>query len=189
MFENHDDQRETNAHGESDDSVLVKAAQRDLRAFTALYDRHVQRVYRYLLVRIGDPHDAQDLTSQTFLSAMEGLHRYQGERPFIAWLLGIARHKLIDQYERKKPFVALDDDLDVQDSGPLPETIAEQSMDLAFVAHKLPLLAPDRAEAISLRFFGGLGVREIAGLMDRNEAAVRMLVYRGLRDLQERLKR
>jgi hypothetical protein len=61
------------------DAELVRLAQQDLRKFSDLYDRYVQRVYRYLLIRMGSVADAEDVTSQTFMAALENLHRYPGK--------------------------------------------------------------------------------------------------------------
>jgi RNA polymerase sigma-70 factor (ECF subfamily) len=171
-----------------DDQALVRLAQNDLGAFSALYQKYASQVYRYLLVRVGNREDAQDLTSQTFLAAMERLHTYRGQGHFAAWLLGIARHKIVDQYRRRRPELALE----TADSHPNPfddapdEQVSRQLI-IEQVSRKLQTIAPDRAEALSLRLFAGLDVAEIARLMDKNEAAVRMLVFRGLRDLQAQL--
>lgn len=170
-----------------DDRSLVQAARADLRAFNDLYERHVTRVYRYLLVRVGSVADAEDLTSQTFLVAMENLDKYRGERPFLAWLFGIARHKVADKYRRQKPELLLETAGDLVDPQEAPDTIVGQKLQIEAVAQKLQTLSPDRAEAISLRLFGGLDIPEIARLMRRREPAVRMLLHRGLQDLQTRL--
>ena len=170
-----------------DDRALVQAARTDLRAFNGLYERHVTRVYRYLLVRVGNVADAEDLTSQTFLVAMENLDKYRGERPFLAWLFGIARHKVADKYRRQKPEVILETAGDLVDTQEAPDTLVSQKLQIEAVAQKLQTLSPDRAEAISLRLFGGLDIPEIARLMRRQEPAVRMLLHRGLQDLQTRL--
>lgn len=170
-----------------DDRALVQAARTDLRAFNGLYERHVTRVYRYLLVRVGNVADAEDLTSQTFLVAMENLDKYRGERPFLAWLFGIARHKVADKYRRQKPEVMLETAGDLVDTQEAPDTLVSQKLQIEAVAQKLQTLSPDRAEAISLRLFGGLDIPEIARLMRRQEPAVRMLLHRGLQDLQTRL--
>lgn len=173
---------------EEDDRALIRLAKNDLGAFSALYQKYASQVYCYLLVRVGNRDDAQDLTSQTFLAAMERLHTYRSDGHFAAWLLGIARHKVMDQYRRRRPeleletavshLITTDDDPDEQVNRQL---IIEQ------VSRKLQTIAPDRAEALSLRLFAGLDVAEIARIMGKNEAAVRMLVFRGLRDLQAQL--
>ncbi len=172
----------------ADDQLLVRRAQKDLRLFADLYQRYAQQVYRYLLVRVGNVDDAQDLTSQTFLVAMETLHKYRGEGNFAAWLMGIARHKTVDQYRRRKPETLLETAVDLPDSYDPPEEQISRKLEVEQVARKLQKLAPDRAEALSLRLFAGLGVAEIAQVMGKNEAAARMLVFRGLRDLQAQLQ-
>jgi RNA polymerase sigma-70 factor, ECF subfamily len=169
-----------------EEAALVQDAQRDLAAFSTLYQRYAQQLYRYLLVRVGNIDDAQDLTSQTFLAAMQGLQSYRGQQPFIAWLLGIARHKVADQF-RRRPEVELDE---AETIAAADETVDEQvsrQLEIEQVTRKLQRIAPERAEALSLRLFGGLEVSEIARVMNKNEAAVRMLIFRGLRDLQGQL--
>jgi RNA polymerase sigma-70 factor, ECF subfamily len=170
-----------------EDQVLVRRAQQDLRLFAELYQRYAQQVYRYLLVRTGNVDDAHDLTSQTFLLAMESLHKYRGEGHFAAWLLGIARRKSVDQYRRRKPETALETAVSLPDALETPDDLIDRKLVLEQIDRKLQTLAPERAEALALRLFAGLEVAEIAQIMDKNEAAVRMLVFRGLRDLQARL--
>ncbi len=170
-----------------DDRALVRAARADLRTFNELYERHVNRVYRYLLVRVGNVADAEDLTSQTFLVAMENLDKYRGERPFLAWLFGIARHKVADKYRKQKPELFLETAVDVVDPQEDPDDLVNQKLQIEAVAQKLQMLSPDRAEVITLRLFGGLDIPEIAHLMQKQEPAVRMLLHRGLQDLQTRL--
>jgi RNA polymerase sigma-70 factor (ECF subfamily) len=172
-----------------DDLRLVRYAQRDLRAFSALYERYATQVYRYVLFRVGNVDDAQDLTSQTFLAAMENLAKYRGQNPFIAWLMGIARHKTADQFRRRKPEVEIESAESVPDREEQPDDVISRQLEMEQVTRKLQALAPDRAEALSLRLFGGLEVAEIAKLMKRDEAAVRMLVWRGMKDLQAQLAR
>ena len=170
-----------------EDQVLVRRAQQDLRLFAELYQRYAQQVYRYLLVRTGNVDDAHDLTSQTFLLAMESLHKYRGEGHFAAWLLGIARRKSVDQYRRRKPETALETAASLPDALETPDDLIDRKLVLEQIGRKLQTLAPERAEALALRLFAGLEVAEIAQIMDKNEAAVRMLVFRGLRDLQAQL--
>lgn len=173
--------------GIDDDQALVQQAQLNKEAFAELYQRHATRVYRYLLARVGDVDDAEDLTSQTFMAAMVGLARYHGPMPFVAWLLGIARHKAADHFRARKPEQDLETAVQLSASNDPPEELVGQTLQLEAVARKLHTIAPERAEALTLRLFAGLEVAEIARLMDKNEAAVRMLVFRGLRDLQAQL--
>jgi RNA polymerase sigma-70 factor (ECF subfamily) len=171
----------------ADDLALVRMAKEDMTAFSALYERYATQVYRYLLVRVGNVHDAQDLTSQTFMAAMKGLKSFQGQSPFAAWLLGIARNKAADLFRQRRPVSELDEAVETAESGDEMDEIIDRQMAVEKVARKLQTISPDRAEALSLRLFGGLEVAEIARIMEKQESAVRMLVFRGLRDLQAQL--
>lgn len=170
-----------------DDEALAREATENPAAFAELYRRHVNRVYRYLSVRVGDVHDAQDLTAQTFLAALEGIAGYRGQGNCAAWLLGIARRKAADHFRRDRTTLPLDAAAHVPDPNPLPDAVVEQRLRLERVARALRSLSPDRAEALALRVFGGLNAAEVGRVMGKSEAAVRMLVHRAVRDLRERL--
>ncbi len=172
---------------QSDDEKLVQQARQTPAKFALLYDRHVTSVYRYLLTRVGNVHDAEDLTSQTFLDALESLQRYRGTGDFRAWLFRIARNKSIDHYRKHRRDVPLMENDDFIDEGTVaPDVAAERAMTLASVVRQMQTLSPDRAEVISLRLFAELEIREIAVTLNKSETAVRMLLHRGIRDLQNR---
>ena len=173
--------------GTKDDHELVRMATKDIDAFSVLYERYATQVYRYLLVRVGNVDDAHDLTSQTFMAAMKGLQGFNGQSPFPAWLLGIARNKAADLFRQRRPVSELDETVESAVSGDDMEELIDQQMAVERIARKLTTISPDRAEALSLRLFGGLEVSEIATIMKKQESAVRMLVFRGLRDLQAQL--
>jgi RNA polymerase sigma-70 factor, ECF subfamily len=167
----------------SDDSLAARAAH-DPAAFTALYQQQVQRVYAYHLARTGNAHDAQDLTSQTFMAALEAIGRYNGSGAFAAWLLAIARHKLVDYYRSRKPAASLDEVLELPHPDPSLEDSTNHRLQLSQIASALQALTPDRAEALTLRIFGGLSAAETAQAMGKTEPAVRMLVHRAMQDLK-----
>lgn len=159
----------------------------DQADFADLYRAHVADVYRYLLVRTGHDQDAQDLTAQTFLTALERLPSYRGEGEFAAWLIGIARRKVVDHYRKNRPRADLSDITQLPHPAPLPEEVVEQRLQLDRVVIALRALAPDRAEAVAMHVFGHLTYAEIGQAMQRSADAAKMLVHRGLKDLRERL--
>jgi len=181
-----------------DDSRLAELAQDDADAFDALYRRHVTAIYRYCYGRVENEPDAEDLTAQVFLAALESLRRYRGRGSFPAWLFGIARNKCNDFYrtvyhEPKKVSTSAES----SDSHDLSETLAdthaedpEESLILAgilgCVERMVAYLSADRLEALRLRYWGGLSMAEIANVMRRTEAAAKMLVSRAISDLRER---
>lgn len=169
------------------DEALVREATENPAAFATLYRRHVIHVYRYLLARVGDEQDAQDLTAQTFLAALEGIASYRGQGGFSSWLLGIARHKATDHFRQRREALPLDAAIQVPQADPLPEAIVAEQLRRECVFQALQCLSPDRAEALTLRIFAGLSTAEVSQVMGKSEAAVRMLVHRAVRDLRGRL--
>jgi len=170
------------------DDELVERALRDRAAFAELYRRHLSHVYRYTLAQTGgDPQQAQDVTAQTFLAALEKLGTYRRTGTFISWLLTIARHKATDLHRSLREIAPLEKAAEVASQEPSPERIVAARLDLAQVLRTLHALAPDRAEALALRIFGELTIAEIAAVMSKSEAAVKMLVHRAVGDLRERL--
>jgi len=172
---------------QADDNLLAQAAQHNPDAFAELYQRHLTRIYRYLLVQLGDVHQAQDLTAQTFLAAFENIASYRGQGKFISWLMTIARNKVADQFRAKHVTLPLEAATQVAAPGPSPYQLTAARLRLEQVARVIPTLTPDRAEALTLRLFSGLSTGEAAQVMGKSEAAVKMLVHRAVCDLQERL--
>ena len=169
------------------DETLARRARGDAAVFAELYRRHADRIYRYHLARTGDSDDAEDLTSQTFLAALENIATFRGTTTFVGWLFGIASHKVGDHYRRRRPNVPLESAGELHDPQALPEDIVWQRHRLARISDALRALAPDRAEALILRVFSGMSAAEAGAVMGKSDAAVRMLVHRGLRDLHARL--
>lgn len=172
------------AHTGLDDQIFIRMAREDMAAFSTLYKRYVNLVYRYLLVRVGNVQDAEDLTSQTFAAAMNGLHTYRGQHRFSAWLLGIARNKAADLFRMRRPVLKLNEAMETADSSEDLDDAIDRHLAAEKVVRKLQTLSPKRAEVLSLRLFANLKVAEIAQIMEERKSNVRMLAFRGLRDLK-----
>jgi RNA polymerase sigma-70 factor (ECF subfamily) len=171
----------------AEDIELARRAVIDPEAFTELYHRYLPGIYRYHLARTGHVQEAEDLTAQTFLTALESIRSFRGQGSFSSWLFGIASHKLVDHYRRSRTELPLEEVEDLHSPIPLPEEAALQHLELARVVRVLRLISPERAEALVLCIFGGLSLAEAAQVVGKSEAAVKMLVHRGIYDLQERL--
>ena len=174
-----------------DEASLVEAARSDPAAFSALYRRYVTAVYRYLYKRLDNPKDAEDLTSQVFTEALEGLAHYR-ERGgfaggnFTAWLFTIARRKAIATYRKRRPTLPLDEAEHLHRSIEDPLDQVVQSEQLERMAALFAELDEDQRELLRLRFSAGLGYAEMGALLGRSEAAVKMAVYRLLRQMNEK---
>ena len=168
------------------DDQLARQARLNTAAFAELYRRHVTRVYRYHLAHTGNVHDAEDLTSQTFLAALEGIRSFRGDGPFAAWLMGIASRRRALLFRGRRPEVPLEAALHVPTPGLSTDQAASLRLQMDSVSRALKQISRDRAEVIALILFSGLTCAEAAKALRKSEAAVKMSLSRGLRDLRER---
>jgi RNA polymerase sigma-70 factor (ECF subfamily) len=169
-----------------DDARLAHQARADPEAFAELYRRHVRSIYRYHLAHTGDVKDAEDLTSQTFMAALEGIHSFRGTGSYIAWLMGIASRKRALFFRGIKPEVPLDAALQIPTPGLPTDKSAYQRLQMDQILGALRNISRDRAEALILCFFSGLNFVEAGLVLGKSEAAVKMLISRGLHDLRTR---
>ena len=171
-----------------DDIRLAHQARTDPDAFAELYRRHVRSIYRYHLAHTGNVKDAEDLTSQTFMAALEGIHSYRGTGPYIAWLIGIASRLRARFFRRSgnRPEIPLDAALHIPTPSLPTDKAAARRLEMDQVLVALRTISQDRAEALILCFFSGLSFAEAGGVLGKSEAAVKMLISRGLQDLRTR---
>lgn len=168
-----------------DDASLARAAQRDRKAFAALYRRHVHRIYRYIYSRVGRRADAEDLTALVFTEALEGLDGYREQGTFSAWLFTIAHRRLVDHYRRDRPTWPLDTAREIPADGPNPLTEVVQNERKAHLARLVESLDEEKQELLRLRFAAELTYREIGEIVGRSEGAVKMAIHRLLRRLED----
>ena len=173
---------------EQDEVHLVRQASSDVEAFAELYRRNVTRVYRYHVAHVGNAKDAEDLTSQTFMAALEGIRSFRGTGSFAAWIMGIASRKRLMFFRRNgsRPEFPLDAALHYPSPGLPTDKAANQRLQLESVSRALRQISADRAEALILTYFGGLSHAEAGRVLNKSEAALKMLISRGLQDLRER---
>lgn len=174
-----------------EDTRLIHNCQRNPAAFSVLYRKYLGPVYRYHYARTGQAADAEDLTSQTFLAALEALPRYHDQGAFAAWLFAIARRKVADHYrlavdapldELAEPLLHLDS----HSSDPAGHLLeAEEHRRLA---KQLAALDEDERELLRLRFAALLPFEQIAELLGRKPSAVKMTVYRLLERLERQME-
>jgi RNA polymerase sigma-70 factor, ECF subfamily len=162
------------------------------RDFTELYRAHLRDVYSYAYYRIGNHHDAEDLTEQTFLQAYRHFDRAQREsngRPLRPWLIRIA-HNLAANYYRdrsRRPMTQLEDAA-VLTAPHDTEMVVEGREQVRHVLEGVAHLPDDRREALIMRFALGMDNREIAAALDRSEGATKVLIHRAIKQLEQRLQ-
>ena len=157
--------------------------------FSALYKAHLRDVYSYSYYRVGNHHDAEDLTEQTFLQAYRHFERALAEsdgRPLRPWLIRIA-HNLAANYYRDR---ARRPESAIEDTGTLSAThttedLVEGRDELARILEGVKELPDDRREALIMRFALGMDNREIARAMGRTDGATKVLIHRAIKQLEE----
>ena len=173
---------------EQDEVDLARQAFHDVEAFAELYRRNLTRVFRYHMAHVGNARDAEDLTSQTFMAALEGIRSFRGTGSFAAWLFGIASKKRLMFFRSSgsRPEVPLDAAVQTPSPDLGTDKAAYHRLQLEAVSHALRQISTERAEALILTYFGGLSQAEAGRVLNKSEAAVKMLISRGLQDLRER---
>lgn len=171
-----------------DEKATVIAAQGgDPIALTRLYERYVRPVYRYLYSQIGDAADAEDLTSKTFLSALEALPRYRHRGRFAAWLFVIARRKALDYFRRRRPQVDLDGlPLHANDADPASQVI--QSQHWQDLSQRIASLSDEEQDLLRLRYVADLPFAEIGAILGKSEQAAKKSLYRLVSRLQNQME-
>ena len=159
------------------------------RAFEELYRAHLRDVYSYAYYRVGNHHDAEDLTEQAFLQAYKHFERARREsngRPLRPWLIRIA-HNLASNYHRdraRRPESALEH-VDPISHPHGTEQVVEGREELRQVIDGLQHLPGDRRDALIMRFALGMDNREIARALGRTDGATKVLIHRAIRQLEE----
>src|SRR3954465_15089811 len=157
-------------------------------AFTELYRAHLKDVYSYAYYRVGNHHDAEDLTEQTFLQAYRHFERAQREsegRPLRPWLIRIAHNLAANLYRdrSRKPQSPLDESAPVS-ALHTTEDLVEGRDELARILAGVKDLPDDRREALIMRFALGMDNREIARALGKTDGATKVLIHRAIRQLE-----
>lgn len=161
-------------------------------AFSELYRAHVRDIYSYSYYRVGNHHDAEDLTEQTFLQAYRHLERALREsngRPLRPWLIRIAHNLAANYYRgRSRQREASIEDADMISDLHTTESLVEGREELAGILAGVQQLPGDRREALIMRFALGMDNREIARALGRTDGATKVLLHRAIRQLKEIVK-
>lgn len=171
----------------TDEARIIKAARQDPKAFGELYRLYVEQVFRYLFSKIGNLHEAEDVTAQTFLAAFESFDKFRQDGHFASWLFGIAHNKAMDHFRRRDNLSSMDEssEIPVEDNtlSKVIQTEQEQALSKLIQA-----LTEKERELLRLRFLAEMSFPEIARFLNRNEEAVKKRTYRLLARLQSQLE-
>ena len=169
---------------------LVERAQKgDREALEELYLMHFDRIYSYLQMTVGNRHDAEDLTNQTFVKMLESIERFQWRKvPISAWLFRIAHNLAMDHFRAHRRWQPEEEPPEPEDSAELSaeeealHSIGRQSM-LAMIEG----LSKDQQQVLTLKFVFNFPNGDVATILGKTEGAVKSLQHRALASLQREL--
>jgi RNA polymerase sigma-70 factor (ECF subfamily) len=169
---------------------LVDRAQRgDREALEELYLIHFDRIYSYLHVSVGNRHDAEDLTTQTFLRMLEAIGKFRWQSaPFSAWLFRIAHNLAMDHFRANKRWQPEEE---VPEPEPDESTSAEagalESIGRRSMLELIEDLSPEQQQVLTLKFVFNFSNGEVATILGKTEGAIKSLQHRALVSLQKQL--
>lgn len=167
---------------------LIAAAQAgDKQAVSTLYEAYAQAIFRYVSYRVESDVLAEDLTAEVFLRMVQGLPAYKDSgAPFGAWLYRIAANQITDHYRRNRRSAGpIPDEHPIDDTDPLGK--AAKNEERAHLRHALAALPADFQTLLVMRFMQGLQHSEVAAVLNKSEAAIRVMQHRALQALAREL--
>jgi RNA polymerase sigma-70 factor, ECF subfamily len=171
---------------ESDERVLIEAAQSDPGRFAELYEQNFHKVYAYISRRVHNRTETQDLTAHVFQQALANLGKFKWRgTPFVSWLYRIAANAIADQARKKSREVNEETEISTNNSVDLDLEQVDRQARLFQAVETLP---EDQRRVILLRFADEKSIREIATELNRSEGAIKQLQFRGLENLRTRLR-
>jgi RNA polymerase sigma-70 factor (ECF subfamily) len=172
--------------------VLVERAQAgDRGALEELYLLHFDRIYSYLHVSVGNKHDAEDLTTQTFLKMLESIGRFRWQSaPFSAWLFRIAHNLAMDHFRATRRWQPEED----VPEPPADESTSAEAGALESIGQKSMMeliedLSPEQQQVLTLKFVFNFANGEVATILGKTEGAIKSLQHRALASLQKQLEK
>ncbi len=166
----------------SEEHLLIRGAQKgDRQAFARLVERHWDNLFRWIYHLCHDRHTAEDLTQETFLKAMNGLHTFRAGTNFRAWLFRIGHNTFANHRRSQRPRQPYPDDLAAGDEGPMEQALSREAMHL--LAQAVGRLPADFRAAFLLRIEEGLSFRDIGEILGVTEETARWRVFKARQKL------
>ena len=171
---------------EADERLLIEAAQQDPARFADLYELNFERVYAYVVKRVQDRVESEDLTAEVFHQALANLKRFEWRGiPFAAWLFRIAANLISDRWQRSGRELADEQAIESAQVSPAEIEDIERRATIYRLVETLP---PEQKRVVLLRFVEQKSIKEVASAIRKTEGAVKQLQFRALSTLKARLE-
>jgi RNA polymerase sigma-70 factor, ECF subfamily len=169
--------------------LVERAQQDDRQALEELYLLHFDRIYSYLHMSVGNRHDAEDLTTQTFMKMLESIKRFRWQSaPFSAWLFRIAHNLAMDHFRASRRWQPEEEVPEPRDeTEPSAEAAAMQSIGRQSMLDLIDGLSTEQQQVLTLKFVFNLPNAEVATILGKTEGAIKSLQHRALASLQKQI--
>ena len=172
---------------EADERLLIEAAQKDPARFADLYELHFERVYAYVVRRVQDRAETEDLTAEVFHQALANLKRFEWRGiPFAAWLFRIAANLISDRWQHSRREIV--NDAAVIGSAQVAPAEIEAVEKRATLFRLVETLPAEQRRVVVLRFAEQKSIKQVAREIRKTEGAVKQLQFRALTNLRARLE-
>ncbi|HUY69854.1 MAG TPA: sigma-70 family RNA polymerase sigma factor [Candidatus Tyrphobacter sp.] len=178
---------------EDEQNLVKKLQDGEVQAFDPLYNHYLPKIFRFVLIKVGQREEAEDLTHQAFLKAWQKIDQYEPKGySFGSWLYRIARNTVYDYYrkpgrETNKVDLETLDQISVLDEN--QELALDQKMELAEIVSALKKIKEIEKETLILRFVDDLSLKETAQVLGKSEGAVKLIQYRAVKNLKKVLEK
>ena len=171
--------------------LVDRAQSGDRDALEELYLLHFDRIYSYLHMSVGNRHDAEDLTTQTFLKMLESIKRFEWQAaPFSAWLFRIAHNLAMDHFRATRRWQPEEDVPEpAGETEPSAEVAALQSIGRESMLDLIEGLSHEQKQVLTLKFVFNLPNAEVATILGKTEGAIKSLQHRALVSLQKQMSK
>ena len=169
--------------------LVARGQQGDRDALEELYLIHFDRIYSYLHVSVGNRHDAEDLTTQTFLKMLEKIGSFKWQSaPFSAWLFRIAHNLAMDHFRSRRRWQPEEEVPEPPgEEEPSAELVAMQTIGRESMLKLIDRLSTEQQQVLTLKFVFNLPNAEVAAILDKTEGAIKSLQHRALVSLQKQI--
>ena len=169
--------------------IIEDAIKGEASAFGLLYDKYQPQIYRFVYLKVGHREEAEDLTHQVFLSALQNIEKYQHKGfPFSSWLYQISRNKIIDHWRTRKITLDIEDAAEQGENDLEIEKIGVR-FEIERVQKAIPRLKDEYQNVIIMKFIEGLSYEEIAAALNKPQTTVRVLQHRAIKQLKNILEK
>lgn len=165
--------------------AIVACQKGQVEGCTYLYENCVDKIYRYVFLRVRHRETAEDIVSDVFMKAFGKMSTFDSDRPFLPWLYRVAENTIIDHWRKERPTSDIDDAWDIADTAKLPDEQSEDGLRETKVKTMLKALSPIERTVLTLRLWDDLSYRSIGEATGKTEEHAKVIFSRAIAKLRK----